>query len=143
MSDVKAFTGFIAVDGTTHSSMKAAVDHSRTVKIKNALQASFGGQSVVTDENPDTPWLALDAFIYDNRDVIIAALNQEVLTRKKRTPNKPKVEGAKPKVEGAKTEAVVAAAAVAAGAIAAATVTPSVGVQGVENLDDMLAGLGL
>jgi hypothetical protein len=39
MSDVKSFTGFIAIDGSTHTTMKVAVEHSREVKIKAALEA--------------------------------------------------------------------------------------------------------
>ena len=97
MSDVKKFTGFIAVDGSTHTSQKAAIEHSRQVKIQTALKEKFGALVVgshtiidvgVTEQNP-VAWLA--DFLYENRDSIIEALNQEVLTRKKRAPNKAKV----------------------------------------------------
>ncbi|OAD82944.1 hypothetical protein ATN89_17145 [Comamonas thiooxydans] len=86
MSDVKAFTGFIAVDGSTHNSRSAAIAHSREVKIKAALQKSFHILTVKNGETGET--FNLDEFIYTNRDEIVAALNQEVLTRKKRAPNK-------------------------------------------------------
>lgn len=93
MSDVKAFTGFIAIDNTTHTSKSAAIAHSREVKVKAALQTAFGGHTVVCDQDGKT--IPLDTFIAQNRDAISAALNQEVLTRKKRTPNKAKQDAAK------------------------------------------------
>lgn len=100
MSDVKKFTGFIAVDGSTHTSMKSATEHSRVVKVKAALAASFGDQLVSPADVPDhqledSPELVqtLDQFIYSNREAILAALNQEVTTRKPRTP-KAKVKAA-------------------------------------------------
>lgn len=90
MSDVKRFTGFIAIDGSTHTSMKAATEHSREVKITRALKEKFGNLVVaegITLSAPDEgPGVSLDDFIYANRESILAALNQEVLTRKKRTP---------------------------------------------------------
>lgn len=93
MSDVKKFTGFIAVDGSTHTSIKSAKDHSRVVKTKAALKEAFGGQLVSPADIPDhelenNPELVqnLDDFIYANRDAILAALNQEVTTRKPRAP---------------------------------------------------------
>ena len=104
MSEVKAFTGFIAIDGSTHSSKTAAINHTREVKIKTALQTAFGIHTVTKDQNGDkelVAWVALDAFIYENRDAILEALNQEVLTRKKRAPNKAKINGAKPKTPAA------------------------------------------
>lgn len=93
MSDVKKFTGFIAVDGSTHTSMKAATEHSRIVKTKKALAEAFGGQLVSPADVPnheleDRPDLIvkLDEFIFSNRLAIQFALNQEVTTRKPRTP---------------------------------------------------------
>lgn len=87
MSDVKKFTGFIAIDGSTHTSLKSATDHSRNVKIQTALKDKFGGLVVSEDavDQHKEP-MSLDFFIYTNREAILAALNQEVLTRKKRTP---------------------------------------------------------
>lgn len=104
MSEVKAFTGFIAIDGSTHSSKTAAINHTREVKIKTALQTAFGSHTVTKDQNGNEELVvtqALDAFIYENRDAILEALNQEVLTRKKRAPNKAKISGAKPKTPAA------------------------------------------
>lgn len=88
MSDVKRFTGFIAIDGTTHTSAKSAIEHSRQVKIKTALKDKFGTLRLLSTsaEGHEQPGGALDEFIYANRDQILSALNQEVLTRKKRTP---------------------------------------------------------
>lgn len=105
MSEVKAFTGFIAIDGSTHSSKTAAINHTREVKVKTALQTAFGCHSVTQDQNGDEEQegqaKALDVFIYENREAILEALNQEVLTRKKRAPNKAKINGAKPKTPAA------------------------------------------
>jgi hypothetical protein len=88
MSDVKKFTGFIAVDGSTHTSMKSATDHSREVKVQAALKEKFGDLLVTEGEQDleNTGGVALDTFIYANREAILAALNQQVTTRKPRTP---------------------------------------------------------
>lgn len=91
MSDVKRFTGFIAVDNSTHKTEKEAVEHSRAVKTKAALKEKFGTYNVVGGEKG----CALDDFLYENRTAILAALNQEVLTRKKRTV-KPKAPSINP-----------------------------------------------
>ena len=91
MSDVKRFTGFIAVDGSTHNTLKQATDHSREVKVKRALAEAFAAQVVTPADVPEHELrtdqiITLDAYIYANRDAILAALNQEVTTRKPRTP---------------------------------------------------------
>lgn len=93
MSDVKRFTGFIAIDGSTHTNLKQATDHSREVKVKKALKDAFGTQLVVpadmpTHELENNPELVvnLDEYIFNNRAAILSALNQQVTTRKPRTP---------------------------------------------------------
>jgi len=88
MSDIKKFTGYVSSDGKTHNSQKAAVTHELELKTKKALADSFGGRSVYSDTDGER-LVALDDFLYENRVAILAALNQEVLLRKKRTP-KPK-----------------------------------------------------
>lgn len=111
MSDVKKFTGFIAIDGSTHTTLKPATEHSRQVKIQRALAEKFTGP-VVLDGAPGSPSyedqaeLSMPDFIYANRAVIQACLNQDVQTRKKRAPNKPKTAPA-----GETAEAVAAAPA--------------------------------
>lgn len=107
MADVKKFTGFIAIDGSTHTTSKSAVEHSRQVKIQKALADKFSGMcvdSLIATETPED-FVDLPTFIYANRDSILACLNQDVLTRKKRTPNKAKA------VEAANDAAPAAAAA--------------------------------
>lgn len=93
MSDVKRFTGFIAVDNSTHKTEKDAVEHSRAVKTKAALE------KLATDLQVQSPAGAigqpLASYLYENRVAILAALNQEVLTRKKRTV-KPKAPSINP-----------------------------------------------
>lgn len=90
MSDVKKFTGFIAIDGSTHVSLKSATDHSRNVKIQRVLVEKFGNYHVMdsqrTYHEQEGEEVNLAEFIYANRELILFALNQEVLTRKKRTP---------------------------------------------------------
>lgn len=93
MSDVKKFTGFIAIDGSTHTSLKSATDRSREFKTQAALKEKFGDKLVTpaiveAHELEDKPELvqSLDAFIYANRDAILQALSQQVTTRKPRTP---------------------------------------------------------
>lgn len=52
MSDVKKFTGFIAIDGSTHTSQKAAVEHSRQVKVQTALKEKFDAYDVLENNRP-------------------------------------------------------------------------------------------
>lgn len=94
MSDIKKFTGFIAIDGSTHSTLKSAQDYTRDFKIRKALEEKFANLSI-TSEGADTGVSVAD-FIIANMDAIKAALNPEVLLRKKRTP----------KAKPAKTEEV-------------------------------------
>lgn len=93
MSDVKKFTGFIAIDGSTHTSLKSATDRSREFKVQAALKEKFGDQLVspahiAEHELEDKPELvqSLNDFIFANREAIMEALNQQVTTRKPRTP---------------------------------------------------------
>lgn len=87
MSDVKKFTGFIAIDGSTHTTLKSATEHSRQVKVQKALEFKFAKMAVIGEEDePGSAGVDLPTFIYANRDEILACLNQEVLTRKKRAP---------------------------------------------------------
>lgn len=87
MADIKKFTGYIAPDGSTHDTIKKATDYTRELKIKEAL-ALFKGTL-----NEDSCWVGSDgqgpvvcaddlpAFLYANKDAIIAAFNPEVLLR--------------------------------------------------------------
>ena len=91
MSDVKRFTGFIAIDGSTHNTLKQATEHSREVKVKKALAESFGNQLVTPSDVPEHELSeahvqTLDAYIFANSAAILSALNQQVTTRKPRTP---------------------------------------------------------
>jgi hypothetical protein len=91
MSDVKRFTGFIAVDGSTHNTLKQATEHSREVKVKKALATAFAANVVTPADVPEHELTAeqivpLDEFIFKNREAILAALSQQVTTRKPRTP---------------------------------------------------------
>lgn len=97
-AEVKAFTGFIAIDGSTHNSKKAAVEHSRVVKVKAALKAAFGTHIVAHTAGIDAE-IALDEFIFKHASEITAALNQDVLTRKPRAKKtKPVAAAAAPAV---------------------------------------------
>jgi hypothetical protein len=91
MSDVKSFTGFIAIDNTTHTTLKLAVEHTREVKVKAALEAFAKAPAdvseMVTPDGADEQAVFvsdLPAFLLKNRAAILAAFNQEVLTRKPR-----------------------------------------------------------
>ena len=89
MSDVKRFTGFIAIDGSTHNTLKQATEHSR--EVKKALAESFGNQLVTPSDVPEHELSeahvqTLDAYIFANSAAILSALNQQVTTRKPRTP---------------------------------------------------------
>ena len=108
MSDIRRFTGFLAPDGSTHDTEKKAIEYTRQFKIRAALDERFKGFEVGEDGSADIK--AAADFIFEQRAAILACLNPEVLTRKKRTPRVPK--DAKPVVAAA--PAVVAPAAVAA-----------------------------
>jgi hypothetical protein len=83
VSDIKKFTGFISSDGKTHTSLKAATAHELELKTVAAVKAAFPDQCIrSSDEGKDR--MFLHQFILDNRVDILAALNQEVLLRKKR-----------------------------------------------------------
>lgn len=107
MSDIRRFTGFLAPDGSTHDTEKKAIEYTRLLKIRAALDERFKGFEVGEDGSADIK--AAADFIFEQRAAILACLNPEVLTRKKRTPRVPK--DAKPVVAAA--PAVVAPAAVA------------------------------
>lgn len=88
MSDVKKFTGYLAADGSTHNTQGQAIAHSKEVKTKKAL-ADLADDMVVYAErmHPDQQEpVSLNTWLYDNREAVLAALQQEVLLRKKRTP---------------------------------------------------------
>ena len=93
MTDIKKFTGFIAPDGTTHTTEKAAVAYTKDLKVKAALAAAFAvGYVGMPDATQDDDTLRADlaAFLFDNRTAILAAFNTEVLMRKPRAANKVK-----------------------------------------------------
>ena len=103
-ADIKRFTGFIAPDGSTHDTLKKATDHTRELKIKEALQQFANIEAAVDtgvshDDRDNTVVFADDmpSFLFAHQEAILAAFNQEVLLRKKREP-KPKA--VKPAVEG-------------------------------------------
>lgn len=97
MSDIRRFTGFLAPDGSTHDTEKKAIEYTRLLKIRAALDERFKGFEVGEDGSADIK--AAADFIFEQRAAILACLNPEVLTRKKRTPRVPK--DAKPVVAAA------------------------------------------
>lgn len=99
-AEVKRFTGYMAIDNTPHDSMKKAVEHSRTVKIKEALTAKFVGASPAMHkeiEQDDTDSFVLSAsnipeFLFNNREAIMACYDQKVTLRAPRKPRNLKAE---------------------------------------------------
>ncbi len=100
MADIKRFTGFIAPDGTTHSSLTAATNYTRELKIKEAL-AEFA--SIKSEDTPEFQ-TGIDAagdqiirvedlplFLRVYKDKILAAFNQDVQMRAPRKAKLPKV----------------------------------------------------
>lgn len=85
MADIKKFTGYTAQDNSTHATLKAATDYSRDLKVKAALQV-FGGNTVDVDTSDETD---MPTWLFNNKDAVLAAFNQTVLTRKPRVA-KPK-----------------------------------------------------
>jgi hypothetical protein len=89
MSDIKKFTGYVSSDGKTHNSQKAAVAHELELKTQAAVKAAFPVGTVIVTSDDGTvaaPAQAISDFVLRNRVLILAALQQEVLLRKKRTP---------------------------------------------------------
>lgn len=96
MSDIKKFTGFIAPDGSTHSTMKKASAYTFDLKVKAALgefaniqaelnpgvEETTGGLTVV--HAADMP-----EFLFSHRDAILSAFKPEITTRKKRVAKAP------------------------------------------------------
>ena len=85
MSDVKRFTGFIAIDGSTHATEKAAVTHTRDVKTAAALEklralvvegapgaTSFEGIAYIESEG-------MPIFLAANREAILEAVRDLAL----------------------------------------------------------------
>lgn len=82
---IRKFTGFIAADGTTHDTMKKAVQHANDQRVKEALRAF----NVSAQEGTDVPVVRMDQmgdWLFNNRDAIQAALNAKAAVRKTRTP---------------------------------------------------------
>jgi hypothetical protein len=96
MSDIKKFTGFLTSDGTAHNTQKAAVAYELELKTKKALAATFGHIRIgtVNDTHEEDSGLPMNEWLYANKDAIQAALQQEVLLRKARGPNKKKTDAA-------------------------------------------------
>ena len=105
-ADVTKFTGFLAVDGTTHKTSKEAVEHSRNVKLVNQATTLAVKLFSAAEDSPgfSRPVGSIDFAIADadgltelliaNRDAIIAALTPEVHMRKPRTKKVKAVSGA-------------------------------------------------
>lgn len=82
---IRKFTGFIAADGTTHDTMKKAVQHANDQKVKEALNAF----NIKADEGQDVSVVRMDQigeYLFNNRVAILAALNAKATIRKTRTP---------------------------------------------------------
>lgn len=118
MPDIKKFTGFITPDGLTHTSIKAATEHTRDLKAKEAIELLVKNTCALEQPNisaTDDGSVVIFAdqvasYLLHNKTAILAAFNPEITTRKKRTasvPDPAKVAAkAKPKV-AEKVEAAV------------------------------------
>jgi hypothetical protein len=92
-ADIRKFTGFLAPDGSTHETVKKAIEYTRDLKVKEAL-ADFGlvtpesSEGVSDGENGYVIHVEnLPAFLAAHRADIELAFNQEVSMR---SPRKPK-----------------------------------------------------
>lgn len=88
-SGIRKFTGFIAADGTTHDTMKKAVQHANDQKVKEALNAF----NIKADEegNVIIRMEEMGEYLFNNRVAIQAAFNAKATVRKTRTPKAKKV----------------------------------------------------
>lgn len=107
MAEVKKFSGYTAIDGSAHNTKKEAIEYSRDIKIKAALDAIVTG---FVAKNPDesggyfVPELGVAAllesnlatWLTENRVTLLAAFNQDVKMRAPRAPKKPAAPPAAP-----------------------------------------------
>lgn len=87
---IRKFTGFIAADGSTHDTMKKAVQYANDQKVKEALNAF----NVPATEGTDVGVIRMDQigeYLFSNRIAIQAAFNAKAAVRKTRTPKAKKV----------------------------------------------------
>jgi hypothetical protein len=115
MADIKRFTGFIAPDGTTHSSLTAATNYTNELKVKESLsQFAF---AVATDDEDSTVSITsegnnavyvedLPKFLLENRDAILAAFGQKATLRAPRGSKKKAVASKAPFVAAAPTVSI-------------------------------------
>lgn len=89
---IRKFTGFIAADGSTHDTMKKAVQYANDQKVKEALNAQFSEVDSETAGAHDVEgqYYAIGAdglatFLFANRAAIQAAFDSKVTVRKPRT----------------------------------------------------------
>ena len=104
MADYKKFSGYVTADGIHHETEKAASDHVKAIKIKEALKGTFSeliigdtGVQASADGIPVIYQESLPDFLYANRDALLKCMTVEVRLR---APRKAKVK--------AKAEAPVA-----------------------------------
>jgi hypothetical protein len=134
MSDIKKFTGFIAPDGTTHTTMQKATAYTLDLKIKLALEdfklVTNATSAGVSEDDAGSAAIYpedLPLFLFAHKADIMAAFKPEVTTRKKRVA----------KVPGAVKVAKVAKAAIAkAAAVVESPVMGAATHAGVLNLDE-------
>lgn len=110
-ADVRPAKGYVALDGVTYETQKAAITASHDFKVMAALKdfaaacPSFDGtepKDGATFDDRDNPVLYQDGlatFIFVHRNAILAALKQEVslrkpYARKPKTPAAPGLRGA-------------------------------------------------
>lgn len=102
MADIKRFTGFIAPDGSTHTSMKKATEHTTAIKVLEALKKDFGeisshthGENVRDGLNDGTPGVSCEdmpMFLLDNREKIEACFAASATLRAPRQKKKVKTD---------------------------------------------------
>jgi hypothetical protein len=94
MAEVTKFTGYLASDGSTHHSMKAAVAKTTEIKVKAALKEfsdkHLNATTMIVNEPSESGdgYIDLATFLYVYKDAITEAFNQSVILR---SPRKPKV----------------------------------------------------
>jgi hypothetical protein len=98
MADVKKFNGYTAIDGTAHSSLKAALAHTTDVKVRAALTGMFA--SLAPDDAEEVVRIIsiggvsksvvvdIPRFLMENREAIQEAYAHKALLRTPRGSGK-------------------------------------------------------
>lgn len=143
MADIKRFTGFIAIDGSTHDTLAKATAHTKEVKIGLALKefavavsSNPVGFSVDDRDNHVLYPEDLPNFLLKHRVAIQAAFNQSVVMRDAKSGKKAVVKTVKATAEKTLGASPAESLSIRKPTVAPAAVTPAVSAVAQSNSED-------